>query len=474
MDGTSGLQLVVKTSGRTGACPGRNEMFKKVDKDILKETIRIAGPATVESFFSAIATFIDSKMVSSLGTAAVASVALTTQPMLLRLTPFTAINIATAALVARRKGEQKQAEANRVLVTSLIITLIIAVIITCTYTFAASPILRLMGSNADTHEMATTYLRIICLGTALTAFQNCINAAHRGTGFTKISMQTHLTSSAVNVCFNYLLINGHLGFPRLEIKGAAIATMIGMSVACFMSVISLFRKTPYIRLRIIIDEKIRPKWFVVKQIFHISWSVFIEQVLVRVGFLLSSKMAAGLGTNSLAAHRVAGNFATLSYSFGNGLMEAAVALVGRSLGEGKPENAKKYATTCRVLGVIVSAFVALLFAFLVRPMYRLFFTDPAVVDIGVALNIPLILVVCFQIQQGINAGVLRGAGDTRFTAFMGIVCSTIIRPAVAFLCAFPLGLGIVGIWCGTVADQAARFIATAVRLALGKWTKIKI
>ena len=449
-------------------------MFKKLNKDILKETVLVALPAMVESFFSAVVTFIDSKMVSSLGTAAVASVALTSQPMLLRLTPFTAVNIAVAALVARRKGEQKQAEANRILVTSMVITLVLSVVITIGFTFGASGIIRLMGSNEDTHELATSYFRILCLGTALTAFQNCINAAHRGTGFTKISMQTHLTSSLVNVCFNYLLINGNLGFPKLGIKGAAIATVIGMFVACVMSVLSLFRKTPYLRLSIIIKEKIRPKWIVVKQIVNIAWSVFIEQILIRVGFLINSRMAAGLGTNALAAHRVAGNFATLSYSFGDGLMAAAVALVGRSLGENDPEKAKKYAKTCRILGLIMATMVAIVFAFLVRPLYQLFFTDPAVVDIGVALNIPLIFVVLFQIQQVINIGVLRGAGDTRFTAVMGIICSTLIRPAVAFLFAFPLGLGIVGIWLGTLADQIVRFAATGIRIAKGKWMSLKI
>ena len=445
-----------------------------LSKDTLKETIHVAAPATVESFFSAIASFIDSKMVSSLGTAAVAGIALTTQPILLRLTPFTAINIATAALVARRKGEGKQKEANRVLVTSMLITLITAIIVTVGFTIGADPLIRFMGSNEDTHDIAVTYFKVMSIGTILTAFQNCINAAHRGTGFTKISMQTHLTSSAVNVVFNYLLIEGHFGFPRMEILGAAIATMIGMAVACIMSVISLFRQTPYLRISIILKEKIRPKVLVVRQIFKIAYSVFIEQILIRVGFVLNSMMAAGLGTNALAAHRVAGNFATLSYSFGDGLQAAAVALVGRSLGEGNPEKAKKYASTCRVLGAFAAAFVALLFAFLVRPLYRLFFTDPAVVEIGVALNIPLIIVVLFQIQQVINIGALRGAGDTLFTAILGIVGSTLVRPVVAYVMAYPLGLGITGIWIGSIADQGLRFIVSQIRVASGKWTKLKI
>lgn len=70
----------------------------------------------------------------------------------------------------------------------------------------------------------------------------CINAAQRGCGNTKIAFYTNLISSLVNVVFNYLLIEGNLGAPRLEIKGAAIATILGTVVASIISFSSLFSK----------------------------------------------------------------------------------------------------------------------------------------------------------------------------------------------------------------------------------------
>ena len=81
-------------------------------KETLKITIDMAWPAIVESFFVAFAGLIDSLMVSSLGSYAVAAVGLTTQPKLLGLALFFALNVAISALVARRRGEKKQDSAN--------------------------------------------------------------------------------------------------------------------------------------------------------------------------------------------------------------------------------------------------------------------------------------------------------------------------------------------------------------------------
>lgn len=66
-----------------------------------------------------------------------------------------------------------------------------------------------------------------------------INAAQRGAGNTKIAMRTNVTSNVVNMIGNYLLIQGNLGFPRLGITGAALATVFGTVIACLMSILSV-------------------------------------------------------------------------------------------------------------------------------------------------------------------------------------------------------------------------------------------
>ena len=80
--------------------------------EIAKEAMRMAWPAVCESFFVALAGMVDSLMVSSLGSASVAAVGLTTQPKFLGLALFFAVNVSISALVARRRGEKRQDSAN--------------------------------------------------------------------------------------------------------------------------------------------------------------------------------------------------------------------------------------------------------------------------------------------------------------------------------------------------------------------------
>ena len=86
-----------------------------LQKENIKITINMAWPAIIESFFTAFAGLVDSLMVSSLGAEAVAAVGLTTQPKFVGLSLFFALNVAVSALVARRRGEDRQEEANRIL-----------------------------------------------------------------------------------------------------------------------------------------------------------------------------------------------------------------------------------------------------------------------------------------------------------------------------------------------------------------------
>ncbi len=449
-------------------------MLRGVTKARARETLWIAFPAILEHLFTSLTTFIDSKMVSTIGKEAVAAVSLTTQPIALRLCPFTAVNVAVAALVARRKGQDDREDANRIFSTATLFSLALGVLFSVLFFVFADPLIRFCGSNADTHEMATGYFRIVCVGSILTVFQNVVCAAHRGSGYTKITMETHLASSLVNILFNYLLIHGNFGFPKLGIRGAALATVIGMGVASVMSLVSLFRHHSYISLRLILEDKIRPAWSSLKSVLRLAYSVFIEQILLRFGMVATAKMAAHLGTNNLAAHQISMKFLEFSSSLGYGLSAALVSLVGRSLGQKDREAASGFSATGRVLGAGMAALISLVYAFASRPLFRLFFTDQAVVDIGASLTWALILIVIFQVQLVVNVGILRAAGDNLYTAVTGVLSCAVCRPLIAYLLCYAAGWGLIGVWLGMLSDMILRCGAALVRLAGGKWMEKKI
>lgn len=443
-------------------------------KETLKITIDMAWPAIVESFFVAFAGLIDSLMVSSLGSYAVAAVGLTTQPKLLGLALFFALNVAISALVARRRGEKKQASANEILLTAIFFIVIAAIISSIAFVFFASAIIGLCGSTADTHNDAVVYFRIIMGGMIFNCIQMGINAAQRGAGNTKITMRTNVTSNTINILLNYLLINGHFGFPALGIRGAALATISGTVVACIMSVASIFKKESFLSIPYILEQHIRPTLSAFLNLIKVAYSVFFEQVLMRIGFMLTAIMAADQGTDAMAAHQVGMNIMALSFAFGDGLQATAVALIGRSLGSGDPDLAKEYGRTCRLIGAVIAVCLVAIYYFGASGLYHLFFTEDHIVAIGVQIMHVIIFVVIFQICQVIYMGCLRGAGDTLYTAVASMISVTFIRTIISYFCGYVLGWGIIGIWMGVLGDQVSRFIFATVRFRQGKWVKIKI
>lgn len=446
----------------------------KHSKENIRITFNMAWPSIIESFFSAFAGLVDSLMVSSLGAYAVAAVGLTTQPKFIGLSLFFALNVAISALVARRKGEKKPEEANRILSTAIAFILIAAVVISILFVALASPIIRLCGSTAETHDSAVAYFRIIMGGMIFNCVQMGINSAQRGAGNTKITMRTNVTSNTVNIIFNYLLINGHLGFPALGIHGAALATVLGTVVASIMSVLSILRPDGFINISYIMQNKIWPAARSLRNLIHIGYSVFFEQILMRIGFMMTAVMAAKQGTDAMAAHQVGMNIMGLSFSFGDGLQAAAVALIGRSLGAGDEKMAKEFGGICRLFGGIISVGLAVIYFFGARPLMGMFFAEEHIVAIGVGVMRVIIFVVAFQISQVVYMGCLRGAGDTLYTAIASTISVTFIRTAGSYLGGYVFGLGIVGIWLGVLADQISRFLFASVRFKKGKWTQIKI
>ncbi|MGN0987960.1 MAG: MATE family efflux transporter, partial [Otoolea sp.] len=240
-------------------------------KEIFKKTLNMAWPAILESFFTAFAGLVDSLMVSSLGAYAVAAVGLTTQPKFVGLALFIAANVSISALTARRKGEGKKEDANRIFITFLLFILAAAAVISILIVWLADPIIRLCGSEAETHDSAVAYFSIIMGGMVFNVLQMGINGAQRGAGNTRITMRTNLVSNLVNIGANYLLINGHLGFPALGIRGAAIATVLGTVIACIMSLCSVWNMDNFISIPYIFSKRILPAWDAMKSIIYVGY-----------------------------------------------------------------------------------------------------------------------------------------------------------------------------------------------------------
>ena len=442
------------------------------NSQIIKQTLAIAWPSVLESFFVCLAGMMDTIMVSSLGAYAIAAVGLTQQPKFLGLALFLSMNVAVSAVVARRKGEGDREGANLVLRMALWVTILLTVIISVVFVVFASPIVALVGSQEDTHAYAVEYLQIIMGGIGFNTISLVLNAAQRGAGNTRIAMTTNLVSNVVNIVFNYLLIGGNFGFPALGVRGAAIATVLGTVCACVMSIVSVMHKNGFIYLGAV------KGWladrFNIRSVANVWSSSFVEQICLRIGFLPFSMIVARLGTTELAAHQIGMNMMSLSFSFGDGLSVAAVTLIGQSLGRKRPDMAKIYGNVCQKVGLLCAVVVSTVYVLFGRQIFQLYSNDPAILDYGVVILNILSVMLFFQILQVVQFGCLRGAGDTRYTAMVSLISVTFIRPALSWVLCYLLGFGLIGAWLGTFGDQALRFIMSFVRFHKGKWTKLKL
>ncbi len=442
------------------------------DGALLRRVYEIAGPATAEAIFVGLASLFDTAQVGTLGTAAISSVGLVNQPKFICMAAILSLNTGVTALVARRVGEGDLRSASETFRQCLFLCFWISLAVLSAAFFWAEPFLRLAGARDDTIAASVVYFRWLIPGQFFQHLYLTSNAAMRASGNSRISLATNLVSSVSNVCLNYLLINGHCGFPALGVKGAALATSLSFVFAFLIALKSdLSPRCP-------LSIRTRRGWIPTRNLLtrlqSVAVSALVEHVCLRLGFFMYTRIVAGLGTVAFAAHQICMNIANVSLMSFDGLGNAAAALVGQDLGAGKPDRAHDSAETCLRLAFLDAALLTVCFVLLRRPIIGIFSRDPAV--IAPAVNILLFLAASAfgDALCVVHAGALRGAGDTRFVALASLLSVTLVRPLLSWALCYPLGFGIYGPWVGFFLDLWTRGLLNTRRFLQGKWKTIRL
>lgn len=437
------------------------------------DIVQIAWPSLVELILTQLASMVDMIMVGRLGPWAISAVGLTTQPKFLMMTMFIAMNVGATALVARYRGEGNRKKANTVLNQAMLLTFILSLAASIVVFIFAEPMVRFMGAaDAKTLEGGTIYLKIQMVGFLFMALTSTITATLRGIGNSRTAMIYNLIANVINVIFNYLLIFGHWGFPKLGVAGASLATIIGQFVAFILAMMAVLRGDQYLHLQI--KECLKPNWKYLKSIFNIGIPAMIEQLVMRTGIIIYSKTVASLGTVAFATHQICMNIQAMSFMNGQAFGVSATSLMGQSLGKKRPDMAQAYSSRTRYLGMIISLILGVVFFFFGRPIVSLYTDDPSVINQGAKILKLVALIQPFQSTQFILSGALRGAGDTKATAIITFITILLLRPGLALLCINVLHLGLEGAWLALAADQIVRSTLIVIRYRSGKWKNIKV
>ncbi len=444
-------------------------------KELYRDIIQIAWPSLCELFLTSLVHMVDTMMVGNLGPDAISAVSIATQPKFLFMNLVMALNTGTTAMVSRARGKQDQERANRILRQCMVFVTFIGIISAILGYIFSAPLISFMangGLDPSVLEQGTRYLQIQFMFFPCVAWTSVITAALKGTGQAKPSLYYNTIANAVNICFNWLLINGNWGFPRMEVAGASLATCIGQFVALLISLYCIFSGKFYCRMQM--KNLLKFDRDIMSGVIKVGVPSLIEQLIMRFGVIMYTRTVASLGSIEYATHNICMNIQSMSFMIGQGFAVSSTALVGQSLGKNRPDMAEHYSRRCRNLGFYVAIGIAILFFIFRRTLVGFYNKEEIILELGGVLMLYVALLQPFQANQFILGGSLRGAGDTRFTAVVMLITIVGIRTCLAYLLVTVLGWGLHGAWIALCADQICRSMIIMARYNQGKWKKIKL
>ncbi len=282
--------------------------------------------------------------------------------------------------------------------------------------------------------------------------------------------------------FNYLLIGGNWGFPRMEVAGAALATGIGFVVGFIMCLVTIINSRKHVGfLYLSRHDNWRPDQETIIGIVKVGGNAVLEQVALRVGFFAYAKIVAGLGTMVFAAHQIGMQFLNISFSFGDGIGVAGTALVGQMLGQKRPDKAVIYGKVSQRMAFVVAICIAAMVVVFRYPLVELFTKDDQVIALSAQVMLMVALFQPFQTSSVVISGCLRGAGDTKYVAYVMMLCVAVLRPVLSLLAIYVIQnwlhmpeWALLGCWGASIIDMSIRLTAVYKRFNSGQWHNIVV
>ena len=439
------------------------------ERNVYSDVIRIGWPAFMEFMLIQLTGMFDQIQVGTIGPFAISAVGLAGQPIFLLNTAFMSMNTGTMAMIARARGRNDRERAMKMLRQGLIITSCASVLVMILGFLFSKQLIMMMGSDDPVViDAANMYLRTRLMGMIPFGLTTTITSSLRGIGNSRISLYYNTTSNLVNIFFNWVLINGRLGFPRLEVRGAAIATVIGECVAFTIALFVIFNKKNYVYIKFF-KGAFKPDTLAIRDIVHIGIPAAIEQIVMRAGMILFTRVVTSLGTAAYATHTICMNIQAFTFMNGQAFAVSSTSLVGQSLGKRRYDMASAYSRRCQIVGFSIAAVFAVVFILFGRNLVGLYTTDQEIITAGAEILLMVAFLQPFQSSQFILAGSMRGAGDTRAVAYITGFTMLILRPSVAYILVNFFHLGLMGAWIALMADQGLRTFLVFMRYKSGKW-----
>ena len=333
----------------------------------------------------------------------------------------------------------------------------------------SKPLLLALGQEDGTAQLAQDYLRIagFALFPALfvMVIKNYLAALER----TQFVLWVTVASAFLNGLLNYALVFGNWGAPEMGVRGAAIASVVIVSLS--LPVLVLYAK------RVMPEHVLFQRIWAVDtdaliQVFKLGWPIGLTNLAETGLFTATAIMVGWVGTHELAAHGIALQWAGLTFMVHLGLSNAATVRVGRAIGRKDMLGLKRGGIMVTAMSLGFALLIVAVFVAVPEILIGVFIdsTDAArdqIIIVGVGL---LAMAALFQIADGIQVialGLLRGAQDTKIPMIYAGISYWVIGIPAGYVIGFIWGYGAVGIWMGLVLGLSVAAVLLTVRFWRG-------
>lgn len=392
------------------------------DSAFYKRVFWIAMPIVIQNTVTNVVNLLDNVMVGRLGTIEMSAVAIVNQLIFIfNLCVFG--GLAGSGIFSTQYAGAKDDEGLRHCFRIKLFTIAFIFLISgIVFGLFPEKLIRLYLSEStsaadasSTVNHALSYIRIMLIGLIPFSLSQVYGGSLRETGETKLPMYATTAAILVNLVFNYFLIFGKFGFPRLEVEGAAIATVMSRFVELAILVVCTHRRTDKFTFIKGVYKSLYIPAELFKKFMKKGSPLLLNEFLWSSGMALYLQCYSARGLSAVAAANIA---STTTNIFNVLLISIGISIsimVGQCLGAGEVEKAKKTVWRLQTLSVTSCILLGVVLALLSGVIPDIYNTEAAVKDTASSLLIAAALTIPFDAFAHGVYFTLRSGGKTLLT-----------------------------------------------------------
>ncbi len=412
---------------------------------------------------------VDIGMVGHLGDAALAATGIGSFSNYLAISFIIGLSAGVQALAARRLGEERLTETAVPLNGGLILSLLIGVPLCAALYLAIPAAYHFLSDDPAVIAQGVPYLQVRILSMVAVGMNFSFRGYWSAIHMTGVYLRTLLIMHAINIFLNWLLIFGHLGFPKMGVVGAGLATTISLYIGTglyFFFALRHARDKGFLH-RI-------PSRQTLWQQFRLSLPSSLQQLFFSAGLVTLIWIMSRIGTAEVAAVNVLMTFHITAILPAFGISLAATTLVGNALGRNDTGDAALWGWNAAAISLVYGLLLSAVLIPFARPLLGVFLNNPETRQLAYVPMILWALVIGFDTMGMVLMNALVGAGDTRRSMWISVIAQWVFFLPFAYIVGPLLGFGLLGVWVVNGLYRAGQALVCVQQWAGRHWAGIKV